>query len=57
MQCPPLLPPLQEVACNHAVALWGRSETGFATDPYMEQNNLFFAMVRLEIRVQKYPRW
>lgn len=48
---------LQEVAGNHAVALWGRTEEGFATEPLMVKLNLIFVMTRMLIRVDDYPRW
>lgn len=46
-----------QVAGNHAVALWGRTEEGFATDPLMVELNLIFAMTRFVIKVEDYPRW
>lgn len=46
---------LQEVASNHAVAMWGRSTEGFASDPSM--SGLIFVMTRLQIQMERYPRW
>lgn len=46
---------LQEAASNHAVALWGRSDEGFANDPAM--GGLIFVMTRQQIQVERYPRW
>lgn len=48
---------LQEAAGNHAVAMWGRSSAGFATDPELEEAGLIFVMTRMQIQVQRYPRW
>ena len=48
---------LQEVAGNHGVALWGRTEEGFATDPIMVANNLIFVATRIQIRMDSYPKW
>ena len=50
-------PPSQEVASNHGVSLWGRTEFGFATDPIMAERNLIFAMTRLQIQMDRYPKW
>lgn len=47
---------LQEVASNHAVAMWGRSEEGFASDPSLEEG-LIFVMTRLQIQMDEFPRW
>jgi len=52
-----LLLHLQEVAGNHGVALWGRTEEGFATDPIMVANNLIFVATRIQIRMERYPKW
>lgn len=46
---------LQEVAGNHAVAMWGRSTVGFASDPSMK--DLIFVMTRMQIQMERYPRW
>jgi fatty acyl-ACP thioesterase A len=48
---------LQEVASNHAVAMWGRSAEGFATDPALADAGLIFVMTRLQIQMDHYPRW
>jgi len=48
---------LQEVAGNHAVAMWGRSDEGFATDPALADRGLIFVMTRMQIQVTKYPHW
>ena len=48
---------LQEVASNHAVAMWGRSAEGFATDPKMEKEGLIFVMTRMQIQMDYYPKW
>ena len=48
---------LQEVASNHAVALWGRTEAGFATDPIMVEKGLIFAATRIQIQMDAYPSW
>ena len=48
---------VQEVAGNHGVALWGRTEEGFATDPIMVANNLIFVATRIQIRMDSYPKW
>lgn len=45
----------QEAAGNHAVAMWGRSTEGFASDPCMK--GLIFVATRLQIQVERYPRW
>jgi len=39
------------------VALWGRTEEGFATDPIMVANNLIFVATRIQIRMERYPKW
>lgn len=46
---------LQEAAGNHAVAMWGRSTEGFASDPSMR--DLIFVMTRMQIQMEHYPRW
>lgn len=48
---------LQEVAGNNGVALWGRTEEGFATDPIMVANNLIFVATRIQIQMDSYPKW
>ena len=48
---------LQEVAGNHAVALWGRTDAGYATDPIMVARNLIFAATRIQIQMDEYPKW
>ncbi|KDD73325.1 acyl-ACP thioesterase [Helicosporidium sp. ATCC 50920] len=48
---------LQEAAGNHAVAMWGRSESGFASDPRLTELGLIFVMARLCIDMRRYPRW
>lgn len=48
---------MQEVAGNHGVAMWGRSEMGFATDPIMVEHNLIFVVTRMQIRMDAYPQW
>jgi len=45
------------VAGNHGVALWGRTEEGFATDPVMVAMHLIFAATRIQIEMTKYPKW
>ena len=60
--CPgPALPTrpvrLQEVAGNHGVALWGRTEAGFATDPVMVELSLIFVSTRIQVQMDDYPRW
>ena len=47
---------LQEVASNHAVAMWGRSPDGFANDPAMAAEGLIFVMTRMQIQMEHYPR-
>ncbi|KAI3437803.1 hypothetical protein D9Q98_000250 [Chlorella vulgaris] len=46
---------LQEAAGNHAVAMWGRSTEGFASDP--SEGGLIFVMTRMQIQMEYYPRW
>jgi hypothetical protein len=46
---------LQEVAGNHAVGMWGRTDNGFANLPSMK--DLIFVMTRLQIRMLSYPKW
>eukprot|EP00887_Chlorella_sp_A99_P001791 scaffold19.g1791.t1 len=48
---------LQEVAGNHAVAMWGRSEEGFATHPELGRQGIIFVMTRMQIQIECYPRW
>ena len=48
---------VQEVAGNHAVTLWGRTETGFASDPIMVERSLIFAATRIQIQMDTYPKW
>lgn len=48
---------LQEVASNHVVSMWGRSEEGFATDPEMAKDNLIFVMTRMQVQMDSYPKW
>jgi fatty acyl-ACP thioesterase A len=48
---------LQEVAGNHGVAMWGRSDMGFATDPIMVEHNLIFVVTRMQMRMDAYPQW
>ena len=62
VQCPLILKTSavigeQEVAGNHGVALWGRTEEGFATDPIMVANNLIFVATRIQIQMDSYPKW
>ena len=47
----------QEVAGNHGVALWGRTEAGFATDPVMVELSLIFVSTRIQVQMDVYPRW
>lgn len=47
----------QEVAGNHAVTLWGRTEMGFASDPVMVERSLIFAATRIQIQMDIYPKW
>ncbi len=51
----PLLVPSQEVAGNHAVGMWGRTDEGFASLPSMK--DLLFVMTRLQVRMYEYPKW
>lgn len=46
---------LQEVAGNHAVGMWGRSDEGFASLPVLK--DYLFVMTRLQIRMYTYPKW
>uniref|UniRef100_A0A7S0UJQ0 Acyl-[acyl-carrier-protein] hydrolase n=1 Tax=Polytomella parva TaxID=51329 RepID=A0A7S0UJQ0_9CHLO len=46
---------LQETAGNHAVATWGRTDSGFASLPDMR--DLIFVMTRLQIRMYQFPKW
>uniref|UniRef100_A0A1J0AJ11 Acyl-[acyl-carrier-protein] hydrolase n=1 Tax=Dunaliella tertiolecta TaxID=3047 RepID=A0A1J0AJ11_DUNTE len=46
---------LQEIAGNHAVGMWGRTDTGFANLPSVK--DLIFVMSRLQIKMHQYPRW
>jgi Acyl-ACP thioesterase len=48
---------VQEVAGNHGVAMWGRSDMGFATDPIMVEHNLIFVVTRMQMRMDAYPQW
>ncbi|KAK9804180.1 hypothetical protein WJX73_009384 [Symbiochloris irregularis] len=48
---------LQEVAGNHGVALWGRTASGFATDPIMVEMDLIFVSTRIQVQMDRYPRW
>lgn len=48
---------LQEVACNHVVSMWGRSDEGFASDPEMAKDGLIFVMTRMQIQIDEYPKW
>lgn len=48
---------MQEVAGNHGVALWGRTEEGFATDPVMVAMQLIFAATRIQIEMFDAPKW
>lgn len=48
---------LQEVAGNHAVAMWGRSNEGFAADPELAELGLIFVMTRMQVQMDRYPRW
>lgn len=48
---------LQEVAGNNGVALWGRTDEGFATDPIMVAHKLIFAATRIQIQMHSYPKW
>ncbi|KAH7622584.1 putative Oleoyl-acyl carrier protein thioesterase 1, chloroplastic [Nannochloris sp. 'desiccata'] len=48
---------LQEVASNHAVAMWGRSIEGFAADPELAELGLIFVMTRMQVQMDHYPRW
>jgi hypothetical protein len=45
---------LQEVAGNHAVAMWGRGH-GFANLPMLK--GAVLVVTRLQIRMHKYPKW
>ena len=46
---------IQEIAGNHAVGMWGRTDTGFANLPSVK--DLIFVMSRLQIQMHQYPRW
>lgn len=46
---------MQEAAGNHAVGMWGRTDTGFASLPNMK--DVLFVMTRLQIRMHTYPKW
>lgn len=48
---------LQEVASNHAVAMWGRSSEGFATDPALADKGLIFVATRMQVSMDQYPKW
>jgi len=48
---------LQEVASNHAISVWGKTEEGFAASPVMVERNLIFVISRLHIKINKYPSW
>ena len=48
---------LQEVAGNHGVAIWGRTEGGFAADPIMVEQSLIFVATRIQLQLSEYPRW
>lgn len=48
---------LQEVASNHVVSMWGRSDEGFASDPEMAKDGLIFVMTRMQIQIDEYPKW
>ena len=48
---------LQEVAGNHAVGMWGRSNEGFAADPELSGLGLIFVMTRMQVQMDHYPRW
>lgn len=48
---------MQEVAGNHGVAIWGRTEAGFATDPIMVEMDLIFVTTRIQVQMDTYPRW
>eukprot|EP00967_Tisochrysis_lutea_P033951 scaffold40428_cov18-Tisochrysis_lutea.AAC.1 len=43
-----------EIAGNHAVGMWGRTDTGFANLPSVK--DLIFVMSRLQIKMHQYPR-
>ena len=45
------------MAGNHGVILWGRTEFGFASDPVMVKLNLIFAATRIQIQMDRYPKW
>lgn len=45
----------QEIAGNHAVGMWGRTDNGFANLPSMK--DLIFVMTRLQLRMHQYPKW
>ncbi|GFR43166.1 hypothetical protein Agub_g4215 [Astrephomene gubernaculifera] len=46
---------LQEIAGNHAVGMWGRTDEGFASLP--DYKDLLFVMTRLQVRMYEYPKW
>ena len=48
---------VQEVAGNHGVAIWGRTEGGFAADPIMVEQSLIFVATRIQLQLSEYPRW
>jgi fatty acyl-ACP thioesterase A len=45
----------QEIAAHHAVALWGRSDQGFANQPSLKE--IVFVMTRLQVQMDAYPKW
>ncbi|GAB4813438.1 hypothetical protein N2152v2_000484 [Parachlorella kessleri] len=47
----------REAASNHAVAMWGRGQEGFAADPMLSGDGLIFVMTRLQIQMDEYPKW
>lgn len=48
---------MQEAASNHIVSLRGRSEQFYAADPELAKLDLIFVLTRMQIRMDRYPRW
>lgn len=48
---------LQEAGSNHAVSLYGRTDSGFAAAPDMLERGLLFAATRIQIQINEYPTW
>ena len=48
---------MQEAASNHIVSLRGRSEQFYAADPELAKLDLIFVLTKMQIRMDRYPRW